>query len=82
MPVARIRVTAVSDEGDNVIVWGRSEGALDDDEPVGFVFQTKGERADVGLAARASQLACGSEAVIDCVSVTVDWNLARGLSVP
>ena len=82
MPVARIRVTAVSDEGDNVIVWGRPEGALDDSEPIGFVFQTKGEQADVGLAARASRLASGSEAVIDYASVTVGWNLARGLSVP
>ncbi len=80
MPVARITVTAVSDEGDTVIVWGRPEHALDDIEPIGFVFQTKGEQADLGLAARASRL-CGSEAVIDYASVTVDWNLARGLSV-
>ena len=80
MPVARIRVTAVSDEGDNVIVWGRPEHAPDDREPIGFVFQTKGEQADVGLAERASRLARGSEAVIDYVSVTVDWNLAKGLT--
>jgi hypothetical protein len=80
MPVARIRVTAVSDEGDNVIVWGRPEHSPDDREPIGFVFQTKGEQADVGLAERASRLAHGSEAVIDYVSVTVDWNLAKGLT--
>lgn len=80
MPVARIRVTAVSDEGDSVIVWGLPEHAPDDGEPIGFVFQTKGEQADVGLAERASRLARGSEAVIDYVSVTVDWNLAKGLT--
>ncbi len=80
MPIARIRVTAVSDEGDNVIVWGRPEHAPDDSEPVGFAFQAKGAQADVGLAERASRLACGADAVIDYVSVTVDWNLARGLS--
>jgi hypothetical protein len=81
MPIARTTVTAVSDEGDNVIVWGRPEHAPDDSEPVGFAFQTKGNRADVGLAERASRLASGAEADIDCVSVTVDWNLAKGLSV-
>ena len=80
MPVARIRVTAVSDEGDNVIVWSRPEHAPDDGEPIGFVFQTKGEHADVGLAERASRLTRGSEAVIDYVSVTVNWNLAKGLT--
>jgi hypothetical protein len=80
MPVARITVTAVSDEGDNVIVWGRPEHAPDDSEPIGFVFQTKGEQGDVGLAERASRLACGTEAVIDYASVAVDWNLARGLT--
>ncbi|MEA2057732.1 MAG: hypothetical protein U9O63_03360 [Actinomycetota bacterium] len=82
MPVARIRVTAVSDEGDNVIVWGRPEHAPDDGEPIGFVFQTKGEQADVGLAERASRLTRGSEAVIDYVSLTVDWNVAKGLTAP
>jgi hypothetical protein len=81
MPIARTTVTAVSDEGDNVIVWGRPEHAPDDSEPVGFAFQTKGNRVDVGLAERASRLASGAEADIDCVSVTVDWNLAKGLSV-
>lgn len=80
MPVARITVTAVSDEGDNVIVWGRPEHAPNDSEPIGFAFQTKGEQADVGLAERASRLASGMEAVIDYAAVTVDWNIARGLS--
>ena len=80
MPVARIRVTSVSDEGDNVIVWGLGEHAPDDGEPIGFVFQTKGEQADVGLAERASRLARGAEAVIDYVPVTVEWNLAKGLA--
>jgi len=81
MPIARITVTAVSDEGDNVIVWGRPEHAPDDSEPVGFTFQAKGERVDVALAERASRLAYGTEAAIDYVSVAVDWNLAKGLSV-
>ena len=81
MPIARITVTAVSDEGDNVIVWGRPEHAGDDSEPIGFTFQTKGEQADVGLAERASRLARGAEAVIDYTRIAGDWNLARGLSV-
>ncbi len=80
MPVARIKVTAVSDEGDNVIVWGRPEHAPEDSEPIGFAFQTKGEQADIGLAERASKLAYGAEAVIEYAAMTKDWNLARGLS--
>ena len=80
MPVARITVTAVTDEGDNVIVWGRAEHAADDTEPVGFVFQTKGARADVELAERASRLARGTEVVIGYASVADEWNIARELS--
>jgi hypothetical protein len=80
MPVARITVTAVSDEGDTVIVWGRPEHAPDDSEPIGFAFQAKGDQADVGLAERASRLARGTEAAIDYTSIAGDWNLARGLS--
>lgn len=80
MPVAQITVTAVSDEGDNVIVWGRLEHAADDNEPLGFVFQAKGAEADVELAERASRLARGMGAVIEYTSVADDWNIARGLS--
>jgi hypothetical protein len=80
MPVARITVTTVSDEGDTVIVWGRPEHGSDDSEPIGFAFQTKGEQADVGLAERASRLARGTEAVIDYASVAAAWDLAKGLS--
>jgi hypothetical protein len=80
MPIARITVTAVSDEGDNVIVWGRPENAPGSSQPVGFVFQAKGEQADIGLAERASRLARGTQAAIDYVSVGDGWNLARGLS--
>ena len=79
MSVARITVTAVSDEGDTVIVWGRSEHAPDD-EPVGFVFQAKGEHADAGLAERASRLSRGTEVTIDYISVAADWNIAGGMS--
>ena len=80
MPVARITVTAVSDEGDTVVVWGRTEHAPEGREPVGFAFQTKGEEADVGLAERASRLACGKEAVVDFEVVALGWNTANGLS--
>jgi len=80
MPVARITVTAVSDEGDTVVVWGRTKHAPDGSEPVGFAFQTKGQDADVGLAERASRLACGMEAVIDFGVIAAGWNTGRGLS--
>ena len=81
MPIARITVTAVTDEGDNVIVWGRPEhAAADDGEPFGFVFQTKGGQADVGVAERASRLASGTKVVVGYASVADKWNLARGLS--
>lgn len=80
MPVAHIRVTAVSDEGDNVIVWGRSEDPADHGGPLAFVFQTKGAEADVELAERASRLARGTGAVIDYTPVAGEWNVARGLS--
>ena len=80
MPTERITVTAVSDEGDNVVVWGRPEYAPDEGEPIGFVFQTKGEHADIGLAERASRLVDGTEAAIDYTPVAGDWNLGRGLS--
>ena len=80
MPIARVTVTAVSDEGDNVTVWGRPEHAADDSEPIGFTFQAKGEHGDLELAERASRLARGTEAVIEYTSLADDWNIARGLS--
>ncbi|MEN8239747.1 MAG: hypothetical protein ABFR53_11170 [Actinomycetota bacterium] len=80
MPIARITVTSVSDEGDIVIVWGRTQYGSDDSEPAGYAFQTKGEHGDVGLAERASKLVYGTEAVIEYRAITEDWNLARGLS--
>ena len=82
MPTARVVVTAVTDEGDNVIVWGRPENAARDSEPVGFVFQAKGAQADALLAEQASRLARGSETVISYATVADDWNLASGLSIP
>lgn len=81
MPLARITVTSVSDEGDQVIVWGRKEHSDPDTDPVGFVFLVKGEGGDVGLAVRASRLSNGTEAMIDYAVVADGWNLARGLSV-
>jgi hypothetical protein len=78
MPLARISVTAVTDEGHHVIVWGTPEH--DPDAPVGFTFPTKGDDADVGLAQRASRLTAGDKVVIEYMAVTDGWNLARGLS--
>lgn len=63
-----------------MIVWGRAEHGQDDSEPVGYAFQTKGAHADIGLAERASRLTFGTEAVIEYVSISKGWNLARGLS--
>ncbi len=79
MPVVRVTVIAVSNRGDEVVVWGRAEDDSDDSDPVGYTFQTRGEHADVRLAERASELAYGTEAVIEYVAIAKDWDLARGL---
>jgi hypothetical protein len=50
MPIARITVVTVSDQGDTVTVWGQPEHAPIANDPVGYVFQTKGEDGDAGLA--------------------------------
>jgi hypothetical protein len=80
MPVAHIAVSAVSDEGDTVVVWGRPVRDPDEVEPVGFAFHARGEDADAGLAEQASRLASGDEVVIEYVPVVDGWNVARGLS--
>jgi hypothetical protein len=80
MPTTRITVTGVSDEGDNVVVWGRPEHAPPEGEPIGFVFQTKGEQADIELAERASRLVVGAHAAIQYTSLAGGWNLGTGLS--
>jgi len=80
MSVVRVTVTAVSDQGDEVVVWGRVEEDSDGGDPVGYVFQVKGEHADLRLVKRASNLARGTEVVIEYVAIAGDWNLARGLS--
>ncbi len=79
MPVVRITIAAVSDEGDTVVVWGRPGHAFDDGEPIGFVFEAK---IDVGLAERASRLACGDVVIIDATPVADGWNRACGLTIP
>ena len=80
MPIARITVTSVSDEGDQVIVWGRPEDASESIDPVGFAFQAKGDQGDVGLTERASRLRSGQGAVIEYTAVADGWSLATGLS--
>lgn len=74
----RIVLTDAARKGGHVIVWGTPEHGTD--EPVGFTFPTKGENADVGLAGRASRLVAGTEAVIEYMIVTDEWNVAQGLS--
>jgi hypothetical protein len=80
MPTTRITVTAVSAEGDTVIVWGRADSAPNGTEPVGFAFQAKGDDATVALAEEASRLAAGTEAIIEYTVVAEGWNLGRGLA--
>jgi hypothetical protein len=82
MPTTHITVTAITDEGDNVIVWGRPDDAPDDAEPVGYVFQAKGDHDAVALAEEASRLTAGGEAVIDYTPVVDGWNVASSLTVP
>lgn len=80
MVLANITVTSVIDEGDQVIVWGRTEDAPADSDPIGFVFLAKGEGSDVELAVRASRLEPGTPVVIDHMAATEQWKVARGLS--
>ena len=80
MPEAHIAVTAVSDEGDTVIVWGMPVDAPDQAEPVGFAFHAKGQDADAALTVQASRLARGDEVVITYAPVATGWHIARGMS--
>jgi hypothetical protein len=80
MSVAHITITAVSDEGDTVIIWGRPDDAPDGTEPTGYAFQTKGDHDTVAHAERASRLTAGVEAVIEYTAVVDGWNVGRGLS--
>ncbi len=79
MRTERIIVATVSDEGDQVIVWGRSVDADADGAPVGFVFQAKDGRVGATLAARVSGLERGAEVVIGYEPVTDGWNRAVSL---
>jgi hypothetical protein len=81
MPTARITVTAISDEGDTVIIWGRPDNASDGSEPVGYAFQAKGGHDTAALAEQASRLAAGTEAVVEYTVVVEGWSIARALSV-
>jgi len=80
MPLARVSVVSVSDEGDSVIVWGRSDSAPEDSELIGYVFGAEGGRDSRALAERASRRASGALATIDYMAVTGEWRRARGLS--
>jgi hypothetical protein len=80
MPTAHVTVTAVSDEGDTVIVWVQPEDAPGGTEPVGYVFHAKGGGAAAVLAERASRLTAGAEAVIEYTPVVDGWNVGRGPS--
>jgi len=82
MPFASVAVTAASDEGDTVIVWGTPDGASGEGEPVGFVFHSSGERGDRQTAMRASRLVRGVEVRIEYSPVSVGWNIARRLVTP
>lgn len=78
MPIARVTVAAVSDEGDTVVVWGRpaaGAGGL-----VGFAFQAKGDQSDVDAAERASRLAVGTAAVIEYAAIADGWNIATSVT--
>jgi glycerol kinase len=81
MPTTRVTVVAVSDEGDTVIVWGRTVG-----EPQGtavaFACRAKDAPYDADLAERASRLAPGAEIDVDVVPVVDGWNRIIRLSSP
>lgn len=81
MPTARIAVVAISDEGDQVIVWGIPEHDPVG-EPVGYVFSTKTGPANEGLAERASRLATGVQITVEYTPVMDGWAAARGLTTP
>ena len=75
-----VTVTAVSDEGNQVIVWGRVAPARSGTHAIGFVFRAAGEDADVMLAEQASRLRRGAMVIIEYRPVVDGWNLATELT--
>jgi hypothetical protein len=76
MPVTRITVASVVDEGDQVVVRGtRSDG-----RDMAFAFVTKGANGDPELAARASRLSAGDVVDVDAVPVIEGWHVGRDIT--
>ena len=82
MPTIRICVTAVTDEGDTVIVYGVADDpGAEADSPareVAFVVPAKSE-GSADLAERASRLERGALATIEYRAIEPDWNLVEDL---
>lgn len=81
MPTARIVVTAVTDEGDTVIVSGKPENAASDAAETAFAFQAKGEQGDAEVAELASRLSPGARVAVRYTAISPGWNLGRNLTI-
>ena len=68
-PIRSISVAAVSDEGQSVVVWGWTDDAPDDREPVGYVVWAEGDGHTVVSAEGASRLVSGTEAAVEYTAV-------------
>jgi hypothetical protein len=80
MAAALVTVTAVSDEGNQVIVWGRVAHPETGTDAVGFVFRATGDDANAELAEQASRLRRDSTVIIEYRPVVGGWNLATKMS--
>ena len=80
MPAALVTIGAVSDEGNQVIVWGRVVHAESGIDAIGFVFRATGDDAEAELAERASRLRRDEMVIIEYRPVVAGWNLATKLT--
>ena len=83
MPTIRIAVTAVTDEGDTVVVYGVADDTRTEVDSsareVAFVVPAKSEEGSADLAERASRLERGALVTVDYRAIEPGWHLIEDL---